>query len=157
MNFLKDSQMTAFMPRDKQNARSSFNDVRFRHAGWVVKPDMHVLRLMLWISGRAQSAGISSNTLVHLNSSQTAYASNRPRMPPVQGYSLSVGEPRGGRGEWDCIEDIHLWAVRDSVAPLGIDRLLYLIGSGKYREPLDGPASNHAYRYSLITDINWND
>lgn len=155
LNFLKDTQAASFAPTDVNQARQAFTDIRSHHAGWLVKPDMHVLRLMLWISGRANDASVDAGKLVHLKDGAKHYARHTPFWTAAPAYRLSENQPTLIHGEWNCIEDLHYLAFQNQVAPLGLDRLLYLIGSGKYWQPLSGWAADQANRYSLITNANW--
>lgn len=130
MNFFKDSQVPGF--RD-----CNLDDVRHRHVGWFVKPDRHVLRLMLHATGRAAAGGINLDRLLELSDGDAAkaYASLASTLLPDGAYRLPPERSGRKAGYWRCIEDVHLLATRDRVAPLGFDRLLYLVGSGRYKHP----------------------
>jgi len=151
MNFLKDTQAPAFAEENAEGAQQAFQEIAGVNAGWLVKPDMHVLRLMLWITGRATQEGVTPQQLVHLAPATVSqiYAGQRPIWNPNQQYVLRHGQPRADHGLWDCIEDMYFIASHWGVAPLGIDRLLYLIGSGRY-----GNHDDQAQRYATITRIN---
>lgn len=156
MNFLKDSQVSAFRSNGKQDAARQLENIGRVQAGWLVKPDRHLLRLMFWITGRASLANVSASQLYYLNANSfqalvNQYAGVRSREMSGVDYALCANQPRSRAGLWHCIEDIQRLAVKNSVAPLAIDRLLYLVGSGNYRTPLEGVASDQAHRYERLT------
>ena len=127
MNFFKDSQAPALRGQPLASALAN-------QTGWYIKPDMHVLRLMLRATGRSHAAGVSDKMLVTLKESEAArlYGSQAGTGIWSAEYQLHRRRPNVERGKWDCVEDVHRWASMDAVAPLEIDRTLYLVGSGRY-------------------------
>lgn len=67
------------------------------------------------------------------------------------GAALHRNRPRGERGLWKCVSDVQTWAAAQGTAPLEIDRLLYLIGSGRY---IDGAmlSLNQQQRYRTFAE-----
>lgn len=128
MNFFKDSQVPSFR-------NGSLDDLLNHHVGWFAKPDKHVLRLMLHATGRTSSAGIDCGELFRLPDS-LAVRTYSLELPTDAGpYELDQGQPGSERGAWRCVEDIHRLAALEGIAPLGFDRLIYLLGSGRYKDP----------------------
>ncbi len=129
LNFIKDSQIPRF-------ASSRLEDVLSEPLGWFVKPDMHVLRAMLFITGRFGRTGLKPYQLAHLKPEEAKvhYANLLPTSEwfSTEARPLHADRPRGEYGLWKCVADVHAWATCESVVPLEIDRLLYLIGSGRY-------------------------
>ena len=125
MNFLKDSQAPGLIAGGLEAFRTS-------SIGWFVKPDMHVLRLTAFASGRADSARVSDRELCRLPEADASalYAKYLGSTGWPTSYALSTDQPRNLAGKWRCIEDIHHWAAVEKIAPIEIDRTLYLIGSG---------------------------
>jgi len=149
MNFIKDSQIPSF-------ANATLAQMVSEPLAWFVKPDMHVLRQLLFISGRFGQTGLGAHQLAHLpfEDAKAHYAGLTPArdwFPPLAGRPLHWGRPRGEIGLWACVADIHAWAVSENVPPIEIDRLCYLIGSGRY---LDGARSsvNQARRYAMLME-----
>lgn len=130
MNFFKDSQVPSFR-------RGRLDDLLEHHVGWFAKPDKHVLRLMLHATGRTASAGLDRGELYRLPDplAVRTYAQAVPAGPWARPYELEAGQPASERGAWRCVEDIHRLAAVEGMAPLGFDRLLYLLGSGRYKDP----------------------
>ena len=129
MNFFKDSQVSAYRGKPYSSLFAS-------EAGWYVKPDMHVLRFMLKLSGRAKRAGLQDESLVILDEpeAKALYSRTRPKDGWPYQYTLSQGRPFAEKGQWDCIEDVHHLAIKNSVAPLEIDRVLFMSGSGRFHK-----------------------
>ncbi|TWO69497.1 hypothetical protein FN976_19625 [Caenimonas sedimenti] len=157
MNFLKDSQLSAFAP-DGRSVRQRFEDLGNCHVGWFVKPDMHVLRLMLYATGRAANLGIGSDAISTLDAKQLEqlqlrYAEGRPgaHMGSNYEYQLHRGWPDEG-GLWRCIEDVQRLAQASGIAPVGIDRLLYLIGSGNFQSQEARLTVSQSERYRRFVD-----
>jgi hypothetical protein len=144
MNFFKDSQVAAFR---HENFENIFN----RNAGWFVKPDMHVLRLMLCATGRAEAANLKCSDLLKLKAADAARIYNQNKSTQIfEGTTFSYHkQPRNEHGMWKCIQDVHKIASINEIAPLGYDRLLYLIGSGNYRQKLNIPKTE---RYNLFCE-----
>jgi hypothetical protein len=137
LRFLKESQTTGFAVADAHQASQSLARLRQCQAGWLVQPDLHVLRLMLHLTGRAADVHIEGSDLAHLrgrsaSSLQTLYALARPARHAQLDYQLQRGRAREERGLWQCMEDLQHLAWREGVAPVALDRLLSLIGSGEY-------------------------
>lgn len=130
LNFLKDSQAPRFVGR-------TLAEVRRHPVAALVKPDRHVLRLMLLLTGRLARTGIAPAALWSMNEAEAVehYSYCEPSASwcaPLCAYAACADLPRPGSGIWRAIADIHALADAEDVAPLEIDRLLYLIGSGKY-------------------------
>ena len=122
MNFIKDSQAPSLHGQ-------KLEDLQKNAISWFVKPDLHVIRLMYIATRKSKSETIEDV----LNTPDATLNLEYARRDPVgawQGVDYS-GWPR--KGDWYCIADMHHFARQNSVAPLEIDRLLYLIGSGKVR------------------------
>jgi hypothetical protein len=113
-NFIKDSQVPGLWEMNL-----SPSDTANRLAGWFVKPDLHVSRLMAYITGRH-----TTHDLRQLNQNQALMAFLGEPRPNFQGS----GAMHHGSLEMQVIADVHEWAVAAGTAPLEIDRLLYLIG-----------------------------
>ncbi len=145
MNFFKDSQVPAFRGQPLDHLYSP-------QIGWYVKPDKHILRLMLFATGRLQAARIDERLLFNLPDDVAfkLYANTEGTFRPGSLYELHQGRPSRERGQWNCIEDVHQLATQDSVPPLGFDRLLYLIGSGRYRHPNARLATPQCERYQRL-------
>lgn len=129
LNFLKDSQVSRF-------AGGRACDLNGEPILWAVKPDMHVLRLMLLASGRFAKTGLAFDDLVVLKQNVAAkfYATLSPGADWLAAIKLGLNPNHRGNegGLWNCVDDVHTWAARQGTAPLEVDRLLYLIGSGRY-------------------------
>jgi len=139
LRFLQDSQTAAFAVVQPQQAARQLDELRLCRAGWLVKPDMHVLRLMLHLTGRAADKHIDHTSLPHLRAGsvaamQSLYAFACPRLQLSIDSPLHRGRPREERGLWQCIADVQHLAARDGVPPLALDRLLSLIGSGEFED-----------------------
>lgn len=142
MNFFKDSQVPAFR-------HGNLDDLLARHVGWFAKPDKHVLRLMLHATSRTASAGIDCGELFRLSDSLAVrtYAQEPPAAFQARPYELDQGQPGSERGAWRCVEDIHRLAALEGIAPLGFDRLMYLLGSGRYKDPSQPLVVSRSERY----------
>jgi hypothetical protein len=118
-NFLKDSQVPPLVNL-YINPRSMATPV----AGWIAKPDLHVLRFMakltrgvpLHIFGRRQSLRVSL----------TSFGND-----PVAGSGFPQHYAAPGPLEYRAIQDIHKWAASVKTSPLEIERVIYLIGARK--------------------------
>ena len=126
MNFFKDSQVPAF-------ATQPMSQLFENRIGWFTKPDKHVARLMLCETHRSRNAGIDSNILATLpdNALFDLYRLQSPANNYKNTYAVHPGLDRD-TPKWRCIEDVHNWAKRSGIPALEIDRILYLIGSGRY-------------------------
>jgi hypothetical protein len=125
LNFIKDSQVPAL-------AGKQLADLANVPISYFVKPDMHVLRLMLATTNRHE---LNRDLIVLPESNaKRLYAQNAAHnfWPGGRTHEL---RPNGEKGQWDCVDDVLHWAHEAGTVPLEIDRLLYLIGSGRY---LDG-------------------
>jgi hypothetical protein len=151
LNFLKDSQVPRF-------AGSSLADVRHHPVASIIKPDRHVMRLMLLLTGRLARTGIAPDAL--WNMKETDALEHYQHCEPTAvwcaqdlcGYAADLPKPRSG--VWKAIADVHALADAEEVAPLEIDRLLYLIGSGKY---VGGSeiSTPQAGRYRALCQTAW--
>jgi hypothetical protein len=63
------------------------------------------------------------------------YAQNKfdsqclPSMMPI---SFEKNRPNGEAAQWRCIQDVHMLARCLRITPLEIDRLFFMIGSGRF-------------------------
>jgi len=144
MNFMKDSQMPAVADGSLEIANSGL--IRY-----LVKPDMHVMRFMLYLTGRYKS---SVNELCHLTPDRftAAYADSKPS--GIYQARVANQEPSDlPKGEVLCINDIYTIAEVESIPPIYIDRILYLIGSGSFKGSKDLKTSQiDRYRYVLTSE-----
>jgi len=128
MNFFKDSQVPSL--RNK-----TLKEISNYRIGWFVKPDIHVLRFMLMASGRASSANITYSDLVHMpeNDLKRFYRTTKPKAQWANtDYQYHSNQPRNESAQWLCIEDVHNLARKLGVAPLEIDRIFFMVGSGRF-------------------------
>lgn len=137
LRFLKESQTSGFAVVDACDASQRLTHLQHCQAGWLVHPDLHVLRLMLHLTGRTADMRLDDWDLANLRgrslaSLQTRYALTRPARHAQVDYQLPRGRAREERGLWQCMEDLQHLAWREGVPPLVLDRLLSLIGSGEY-------------------------
>jgi hypothetical protein len=149
MNFFKDTQSNGYRG-------GNLRDLRTRHAGWFVKPDMHVLRLMLHVSGRSTRLPdpVAVNKLADGDAAKHYFELN-PLEAGVE-YTLDQSATdRADRGKWRCIEDVHRLAIAEQVPPLAIDRLLYMIGSGRFLHPTKKISNEHHYRRFMAVVDAW--
>jgi hypothetical protein len=121
-NFLKDSQVPAFVPR--YATPGAFAAIQ---AGWFAKPDLHVLRLMAKVSRGLPLHGAGGNRQ-KLRNALTSFAA--PPLRPGPGcfpgsYAPAAGLPM----ECRAIVDIHDWGAAIGTSALEIERVLYLIGA----------------------------
>ena len=121
-NFLKDSQVPAFVPR--YATPGAFAAIQ---AGWFAKPDLHVLRLMAKVSRGLPLHGAGGNRQ-KLRNALTSFAA--PPLRPGPGcfpgsYAPAAGLPM----ECRAIVDIHDWGTAIGTSALEIERVLYLIGA----------------------------
>lgn len=117
-NFLKDSQATGLQAL-KLNPRSAANHL----AGWFAKPDLHVARLMAYITGRANQPGINPQNMVLGTALALFYA--EPDLTFSSNYEALLHSD-GPAVRVIC--DVHAWARACNTSALEIDRILYLIG-----------------------------
>jgi hypothetical protein len=147
MNFFKDSQVPALKQLPLQDLYSN-------QIGWFCKPDIHVLRFMLKASGRAAAAGITDESLIHMKESllRREYKNTPPTKAwAIGSYLLATQRPTSETAQWHCIEDVHRLARHENIPPLEIDRILFMIGSGRFlNEGRIGP--QQAERYQLLLD-----
>lgn len=117
-NFLKDSQVPGLKDRglSPRQAASVL-------AGWFVKPDLHVVRLMGYITGRLPQPGGGPSRF------KLGEALKRYDPAPHPNFSgLYADLVRGDGRDVRVIADVHEWAVAVSTSALEIDRILFLIG-----------------------------
>jgi hypothetical protein len=117
-NFIKDSQVPGLllMGLNPRTAR----DVS---AGWFAKPDLHVARLMAYLTGRCPQPGISPSAM-RLGRALAVF-----RQQPEANFAGDYRALSAGDGlDMKVIADIHEWAAFVGTSPLEIDRVLYLIG-----------------------------
>lgn len=114
-NFVKDSQIPSL--RGAHNPRT----VAGALAGWFAKPDLHVARLLAYITGR-----YPQGTPQQLRLGQ---ALALLYTPPAQNFQGHYGHlVRTDGPEMKVISEIHEWAQSVGTSALEIDRVLYLIG-----------------------------
>jgi hypothetical protein len=146
MNFFKDSQA----PSKRGTALSELVNTK---VGWFVKPDMHILRFMLAATGRAESADLLDEDLVHLSQDKAAkiYANYNPRKSWSSAlYNFDSGQPTNKVGQWRCVEDVHRFAKYLKISPLEIDRILFMVGSGNFGEGIRDSSSQKARYLRLL-------
>ena len=115
-NFVKDSQVPAMSA-----AKVSPRDAKNKTSGWFAKPDLHVMRLMVMLTGRYDRDDLRS-----LKGPQARALFLRP---PSNEYSGAYPETDYKFSpDMRVIADIHEWAKARETSPLEIDRILYLIG-----------------------------
>lgn len=145
LNFIKDSQSSGF-------AGASLQDLAQEPIAWAVKPDMHVLRLMLLVSGRFEQAGLTFGELVHRKQNLVAreYRDLAPGADLFANPVLPPNRPPAERGLWTCVGDAQTWAAAHGAPPLEVDRLLYLIGSGSYIDGKELSPRSQQQRYMIF-------
>lgn len=145
MNFFKDSQVPALDEMPLQNLYTN-------QIGWFCKPDIHVLRFMLKATGRAAVANIADGDLINMKESKVRrlYKDTLPTKPWAIGpYTLAIHRHTSEMAQWHCIEDVQRLARQESIPPLEIDRVLFMIGSGRFQsDGRIGPPQ--AERYQLL-------
>lgn len=47
-------------------------------------------------------------------------------------YTLEKNRPKSESAQWRCIQDVHMLAHNLSIPPLEIDRIFFMIGSGRF-------------------------
>ena len=124
MNFMKDSQMPAVADKHLEIQSSG-------HIQYLVKPDMHVMRFMLRVTQRHQG---SIEELCHMQPTKfmQLYENARP-LPTFEGNIDDDNHKGFKRGDILCIKDIYTITEHESVPPIFLDRVLYLIGSGSFK------------------------
>jgi hypothetical protein len=116
-NFVKDSQMPGL--RDHHTPRSVSRVL----AGWFAKPDLHVARLMAYITGRCLQPNGQPGGL------GWSHALGLFRLPPFTNFSGAYPYLISADGPAiRVISDVHEWATTAETSALEIDRVLYLIG-----------------------------
>jgi len=155
MNFLKDSQMSAF--RDAQLAE--LTDKAIAH---FVKPDLHVLRLMFIATGRHLSTSLEAADIIGLRQevSEVLFSAINPQAGSLfeRAYTSEhcLGADLNKRGAHRCIADVIHWSqnINPQISPFEIDRILFLIGSGNYsRHSIDINLSSTAQRYEGFINL----
>lgn len=148
MNFFKDSQVPGL-------SHIPLKKLFTNQIGWFVKPDIHVLRFMLKATGRSSAAGISDDELIYLKEGlvRRAYVSTKPTSDWAKGnYTYHITRPSSEFAQWYCIEDVHRLAIKEEVSPLEIDRILFMIGSGRfYDSGRIGPSQTDRYRSLFLS------
>lgn len=123
-NFLKDSQTRSLI--GQVDAWRDFGIIPY-----FVKPDIHVSRMMLWLTRPAVRGEISLKTLHTLEVNEVfRFYKNLIPAEPTQYPSF----PKSGESEWQCTWDIFAWGEAEGQPPVRFDRLLYLAGSGRFRD-----------------------
>jgi hypothetical protein len=128
MNFFKDSQVPALLNK-------SLDNIKNNKISWFIKPDIHVMRFMLKATGRVQSNESGGVELFHMpeNKLKKIYDDKNPEKNWAKGsYSFISDRRASERGQWKCIEDVHRLARCLKITPLEIDRVLYMVGSGRF-------------------------
>jgi hypothetical protein len=120
-NFVKDSQVPGLRARGLTPAQAAGCV-----AGWFAKPDLHVARMMGYITGRIPQPGCD---LRRWKLGQVLAACYRD---PSQNFCGMYDELiRGDGNDMKVIADVQEWAFATHTSPLEIDRILYLIGARK--------------------------
>lgn len=113
-NFMKDSQLPGLNGNLNHGVGSLF--------GWFAKPDLHVARLMAYITGRAPQ-GVNPARF-RVGAAISMFAGNA-----VANFNnQQVGINQSDGLDMVVISDIHEWARHIGRSPVEIDRILYLIG-----------------------------
>ena len=123
MNFMKDSQMPAVA-----DGRVSIHESGLIQ--YLVKPDMHVMRFMLYITKRYRG---SIDNLFTMKASK--FNDLYTRSVPEERFSGDNGDVhlKGiSQGELLCINDMYTLCAGESIPPVFLDRIIYLIGSGSF-------------------------
>ena len=123
MNFMKDSQMPAVA-----DGRVSIHESGLIQ--YLVKPDMHVMRFMLHITKRYRG---SIDNLFTMSASE--FNDLYTRSVPEERFSDDNGNVhlKGiSQGEVLCINDMYTLSAEESIPPVFLDRIIYLIGSGSF-------------------------
>jgi len=125
MNFMKDSQMPAV----------AGDHLEIHNSGqiqYLVKPDMHVMRFMLRVTQRHQG---SIEELCHMKPTKFIQLYENASPSPSFETNMDNHNHKGfKRGDILCIKDIYTITKDESVPPIFLDRVLYLIGSGSFKE-----------------------
>lgn len=141
-NFLKDSQCRSLLGREREWRQ-------FGAIPYFVKPDRHVGRLISQMTRAPVLAGMPIEELSVLN--ESAVFQLFMQHPHDEGVEYPDVR-NAAAGKWRCILDIWHWAEQAGVAPIAIDRLLYLAGSGNFHPSgqLTTPATD---RYRAILEL----
>jgi hypothetical protein len=135
-NFLKDSQIG--------RARNIANLAEI-HLGGLAKPDMHVMRIMLVVTGRVSvedEEGLSR--LCHEDNFVKIYKTSTP------GNDWPIW-PSGLSGEDKCLNDLNYLSFCNDYPALFLDRVFFIAGSGRSQtlEPNGRPKQLRRYRTFL--------
>jgi hypothetical protein len=117
-NFLKDSQVPGLRVAGFTAAATSNCLV-----GWFAKPDLHVTRLMGYVTGRLQQPQGDPRQLT-LGQAMAQYHRS-PHRDFQSRYPALLAQDRN---DMKVILDIHAWALAAGTSALEIDRILFLIG-----------------------------
>jgi hypothetical protein len=122
-NFVKDLFATEL------NQNSHVSEQMECMSAWCLKPDMHVARLMLCITDRAE---LNKDIIImKLEAVARLYKKTEP--------SHSWDSPDIGSSPEDLIcADVHALARSANCAPLELDRLLFMCGSGNFGKTVKG-------------------
>lgn len=150
MNFFKDSQVPALRNQPLQHLLTN-------QIGWFIKPDIHVLRFMLKASGRAGEHGFVDDELIYMKEQnvRSAYVARPATAAWAQEpYTYCTLRPRAEKAQWQCIEDVHRLARLQRIPALEIDRVLFMVGSGRFiGNRRIGPPQAERYR-KLFRPLN---
>lgn len=123
MNFMKDSQMPAVA--DGRVAIHESGLIQY-----LVKPDMHVMRFMLYITKRYWGF-IDDLFTMRPGEFNNLYISAVPD-ERFSGDNGDVYLTEISHGELLCINDMYTLCAEESIPPVFLDRIIYLIGSGSF-------------------------
>ncbi len=136
MNFIKDTQINLIKNK-------SDKEIFHLPIGWCVKPDMHVMRIMFALTNPENSLDkINENIIsagkemkiweIKLSNLEKEYIKKNSKF--INNYSLiNKDYNKKDLGLWKCIEDIQYFGKKSGIPPIKFDRLIYLVGSGKFK------------------------
>jgi hypothetical protein len=114
-NFMKDSQI---------GLARSHPDLFDTYLGALAKPDMHVMRMMLVITGRIKL--VDADALKNLCFEQK-FIQLYDQNSPVGSWPRY---PKASYGEEKCLQDMNFLSYTQGFPTVFLDRILYLAGSG---------------------------
>lgn len=136
-NFFKDLNIGRIFNQNWLNFNDSF-------ASYAVKPDIHVMRLMLVITGRItidsyqELLDLARENIIQLNQLYAILQPNDDYLTPNDDLAPSE----------ICINDVRRWALVINRMPVEIDRILYMVGSG--RPPNINLINEKNFRYHIF-------
>jgi hypothetical protein len=131
-NLLKDSQIGRAL---------AIRNLSRVYLGALAKPDMHVMRFMLAITGRVsiQSEADLTN-LCHEDNFYQIYN----KQPPDAGWPVWGDD---SSGEEKCLRDINYLSFSNDYSSIFLDRILFIAGSGRCDKLIQSKKINQRSRY----------